>query len=434
MSLPKKTEPELEQAAGGGLMHRRAFLAGGALAVGAGAVAGLPHRAAAAGAIGPDQPLSMKTPGGPLRGYGLPSRFEEGVVRTVLQPYGELSPGAGVSMTPLQAMHGTITPNGLHFNRSHNGVPDIDPETHKLLIHGLVDRPLMFTMDQLMRYPTMTRTLFIECSGNSFFNSNLFPEAMQVPVGMIHGLVSCAEWTGISLAALLDEAGIKSEAKWILAEGADAAGMSRSVPIEKCLDDAMIALYQNGERVRPEQGYPMRLLLPGFEGNMSVKWLRRIKLTDAPTHTKDETSKYSETQPDGISRQFTYSMGVKSTITRPATGLAMQEPGLYEVTGLAWSGHGSVSKVEVSADGGTSWAEAALEGPVLPHALVRFRLPWQWDGGPATLQSRAHDTRGNIQPNHADWSRQYAAGQLYHCNAIQSWSITADGEIKNVFI
>ncbi len=433
MPLPEKPIPDLERDAGGGLMHRRTFLAGGALAVGASAVAGLPSQASAQGAIGPDQPLWMKTPGAPFRGYGLPSRFEEGVARHILQPYGELSPGAGVSMTPLQAMHGTITPNGLHFNRSHNGVPDIDPDGHKLLIHGLVDRPLMFTMDQLMRYPTVTRTLFIECSGNSFFNSNLFPEAMQVPVGMIHGLVSAAEWTGIPLAILLDEAGIKGEAKWILAEGADAAGMSRSVPIAKCLDDAMIAIYQNGERVRPEQGYPMRLLLPGYEGNMSVKWLRRIKLTDAPTHTKDETSKYTELQPDGKSRQFTYAMDVKSTITRPATGLAMQGPGLYEVTGLAWSGNGSISKVEVSADGGQSWAEAALEGPVLPHALVRFRLPWQWDGGPVVLQSRAHDTAGNIQPNRSDWSRQYAAGQLYHCNAIQSWSIAADGEIKNVY-
>jgi sulfane dehydrogenase subunit SoxC len=420
---------DLEPVAGGGLMHRRAFLVGGALAAGAAGIAS----ARAEGGIASDQPHTMRTSGSPLRPYGQPSKFEEAVVRTVLQPYGELAPGAGVSMTPLQAMHGTITPNGLHFNRSHNGVPDIDPEQHELLIHGLVERPLIFTLDKLMRYPTVTRTLFIECSGNSFFNSNLFPEAMQVPVGMIHGLVSSAEWTGIPLSTLLDEAGIDPSATWVLAEGADAAGMSRSVPLSKCLDDAMVALYQNGERVRPEQGYPMRLLLPGFEGNTSVKWLRRIKLTDGPTHTKDETSKYTETQIDGISRQFTLTMDVKSTITRPALGVAMSGRGLYEVSGLAWSGHGTIEKVEVSADGGVSWAEAAIEGQPQPHALVRFRAPWQWDGGPTVLQSRAFDTEGNVQPNRSDWSRLYAAGQLYHCNAIQAWSIAANGEIKNVF-
>ena len=423
--------PDLERAAGGGLVHRRALLAGGALVTGAMA---LPSTAAVAGAVGPAQPESMRIPGAPFRGYGQPSRFEAEVARGILKPYGELSPGAGVSMTPLQNLSGTITPNGLFFNRSHNGVPDIDPAAHQILIHGLVERPLKFSMDALMRYPTVSQICFIECSGNSFFNSNLFPEPMQMPVGMIHGLVSAAEWTGIPLATLLDEAGVKPEAGWILAEGADAAGMSRSIPIDKALDDAMIALYQNGERIRPEQGYPVRLMLPGYEGNMSVKWLRRIKLTAQPIHTKDETSKYTELMPDGQARQFTYPMEVKSVITRPATGLTMQGPGFYEVSGLAWTGHGRIARVEISADGGASWAEAALSEPNLPHALVRFSLPWQWDGGPVVLMSRATDEKGNVQPTRADWSAQYAAGQLYHCNAIQSWSIAADGEIKNVYV
>jgi sulfane dehydrogenase subunit SoxC len=376
----------------------------------------------------------MRVPGAPFRGYGQPSRFEDSVTRGIIKIYGDLAPGAGVSMTPLQSLNGTITPNGLHFNRSHNGVPDVDPEKHTLLIHGLVERPLKFDMDAMLRYPSVSRIYFIECSGNSFFNSNLFSEPKQMPVGMIHGLVSAAEWTGIPMATLLDEAGIRPEARWVLAEGADSAAMSRSVPIEKCLDDAMIALYQNGERIRPEQGYPMRLLLPGFEGNMSVKWLRRLKLTAKPTHTKDETSKYTDLMPDGKARQFTYPMGVKSVITRPAIGLAMRGPGFYEVSGLAWTGHGRIVKVEISADGGTSWADGALSEPNLPHALVRFRLPWQWDGSPVVLMSRATDEKGNIQPTRAVWSPQYAAGQLYHCNAIQSWSISADGEIKNVYV
>lgn len=364
----------------------------------------------------------------------MPSAFEEPVKRAVLKPYGDMAPGTGVSLTPLQSMHGTITPNGLHFERSHNGVPDIDPEQHEFVIHGLVDRALKFSMNDLLRYPTVSRICFIECAGNSFFNSNLFPEAMQVPVGHIHGLLSAAEWSGIPLSTLLDEVGVQPEGKWLLAEGADAAAMSRSIPMEKALDDVMIALYQNGERIRPEQGYPMRLLVPGFEGNMHVKWLRRLKVTDAPTHTKDETSKYTELTPDGSSHQFTYTMGVKSTITRPATGLKMSGPGFYEVTGLAWSGHGSIKRVEVSADGGQSWADATLSSPSLSKSLVRFSVPWQWDGSPSTLMSRAHDDQGHVQVPRDEWSRQYAAGQLYHYNAIQAWQIADSGEISNVYV
>jgi len=425
------SDDTLEFAAGGGLLHRRAFLAGGAVAAAAAALSG---HAAAAATIGDDAPSWMTGPGSGFRGYGEPAGQESTVLRTILKPYGDLAPGAGVALTPLQNLEGAITPNGLHFERSHNGRPGIDPDRHKLLIHGLVARPLKFTVESLLRYPMASRICFIECAGNSFFNSNLFPEAMQVPVGMIHGLVSGAEWTGIPLATLLDEAGLDPRGKWILAEGADAAAMSRSIPIEKALGDAVIALYQNGERLRPEQGYPVRLLLPGYEGNMSIKWLRRIKVTAGPTHTKDETSKYSDLMPDGKARQFTFRMGVKSTITRPATGATMRGAGLYQISGLAWSGHGRVARVEISADGGKSWAEAALDGPVLPMALTRFRLPWLWQGAPALLQSRATDEAGNMQVRREVWSAQYGAGHLYHCNAIQTWGIAANGDVSNVYI
>ena len=282
--------------AGGGLLHRRTLLTGGAAAVGAVAASGLSASTASAATL--DVPPWMQTPGAPFRNYGMPSAHEEAVQRGVLQPYGDLAPGAGVSMTPLHQLNGTITPNGLHFERHHNGVPDIDPAAHKLLLHGQVSRNLTFEVNDLLRYPMTSRTCFIECSGNSFFNA--FAEPQQMPCGMIHGLVSCSEWTGVSLAVLLDEAGVDPiRQSWLLAEGADSAAMSRSVPMEKAMGDAIIALYQNGERIRPEQGYPMRLLLPGFEGNMSVKWLRRLKVTDQPTHTKDETSKYTELMPDG---------------------------------------------------------------------------------------------------------------------------------------
>ncbi len=426
----KKWIPSDEVAAGGGLLHRRSFLQSATVVLGGMATAGLTMQEA----VAVEAPEWMKVPGTPLNEYGSPSIFEKHVKRAVLKPYGELAPGTGVSLTPLQHLRGSITPNGLHFERSHNGVPEIDPEKHKLLLHGLVERPLEFSMDSLLRYPMVSTICFIECAGNSFFNSNLFKETMQVPVGHLHGLISAAEWTGIRLSTLLEEVGADVKAKWLLAEGADAAGMSRSIPMEKALDDVIVALYQNGERIRPEQGYPMRLVLPGFEGNMCVKWLRRIKVQNQPTYTKDETSKYSDLRPDGTADLFTYTMGAKSTITHPATGLKMKGPGVYEISGLAWSGHGSVKRVEVSADGGRSWAEAELDEPVRSRSLTRFRLLWNWDGGRTILQSRTFDEKGNTQQTREAWSASYGAGQLNHCNAIQSFLINTDGSIANVFI
>ncbi|MEO6022939.1 MAG: molybdopterin-dependent oxidoreductase, partial [Burkholderiales bacterium] len=217
-------------------------------------------------------------------------------------------------------------------------------------------------------------------------------------------------------------------------EGADSAGMSRSIPMEKALDDVMIALYQNGEPIRPEQGFPMRLVLPGFEGNMSVKWLRRIKVTEGPIHSKDETSKYTDLLPDGKALQFTYTMGVKSVITRPSPLMKMGAPGYYEISGVAWSGAGKIKKVEVSADGGKTWADAALQEPVLDKSLVRFRVPWKWDGAPVLLASRASDEKGRVQESREKWKTQYSPANIYHYNAIQTWKVEANGEVTNVFV
>jgi sulfane dehydrogenase subunit SoxC len=423
-----------QRAARGGSIDRRAFLKRGMTLTGAVFAGGLTSTPAghAAEPIVPGAfPWQLK-PGEPFRGYGQPSRFQEPVKRTIFQPFGATAPGAGASFTPLQSLNGTITANGLHFERHHNGVPDIDPAQHRLLIHGMVKRPLFFTVQALQRYPMTSRICFIECGGNSFRNT--LPEPPQVTCGMIHGLLSCSEWTGVPLAMLLDEAGFDPKAKWVLAEGADSASMSRSVPMEKVLDDALIALYQNGEAIRPEQGYPMRLLLPGWLGNISVKWLRRIKVTDGPTHTRDETSHYTDLMPDGKARQFTHVMEVKSVITYPSGGMTMQGPGFYEITGLAWSGRGRIVRVETSVDGGENWAEAALQAPVLPQSLTRFRLPWKWDGSPAMLQSRATDDKGDVQETHKAWADHYSPANRYHCNAIQTWGVTAEGSIRNVYL
>jgi len=406
--------------AAGGLLDRRIFLTG-ALAAGA-----LPSSARA-------EPLSvppwMKTPGSPFTPYGQPSRFEGKVVRVWVNPPN--APGTGAARTPLHQLNGMITPNGLHFERSHSGIPDIDPDAHRLVIHGLVKRPLVFTMEALSRYPMESRIAFIECGGNGGALYQKDPPPLNCQA--LHGLVSCAEWTGVKLSTLLDEAGVDPAAKWILAEGADAAGMSRSVPLAKAMDDALIALYQNGERVRPSNGYPLRLLLPGYEGNMHVKWLRRIKATAEPMMTKDETSKYTILLPDGKSLQFVFPMEAKSVITQPSPGLTMQGPGLYEISGLAWSGYGKIASVEVSTDGGKTWAAAALQQPVLSMALTRFRIPWQWNGGLAVLQSRAHDDGGYIQPTRAELIAKRGNKTIYHFNGITSWSVAASGEVKHVY-
>jgi sulfane dehydrogenase subunit SoxC len=419
------TPSGLEGAAGNGLLDRRIFLAGGATAaIGS---AARPGTVLGADAL-PVEPW-MKVPGSPFVAYGQPSKYADKVARIFASAPG--TTGTGSSRTPHHLLDGTITPNGLHFERHHSGIPEIDPATHRLVIHGLVKRPLVFTVDALMRYPMESRIAFIECAGNSALLYQREPA--QAGVQPLHGLLSCAEWTGVRLATLLEEAGVEPRAQWILAEGADAAGMSRSVPLAKATDDALLALYQNGEPVRPANGYPMRLLLPGYEGNMHVKWLRRIKLTEGPTMTKDETSKYTILQNDGKSLQFCFPQEAKSVITRPSPGMNLREPGLYEISGLAWSGYGKIAKVEVSADGGDSWATAALQEPVLPKAVTRFRTPWRWSGGPATLQSRATDDSGYVQPSRSKLIAERGSRGIYHFNGIASWGVLSGGEVKHVY-
>ena len=408
--------------------NRRGFLKRGASLVAGAASAGLAQGATAPNLAGQSWERAY---GAGFTGYGQPSRFEQPVQRHIARPYGDLAPGSGAALSPIERLEGVITPSSLHNDRSHSGTPDIDPKQHQLLLHGLVGRPLTFSVDALLRYPMTSRILFLECSGNS--QRNLTPQPLQVPAGAIHGNIACSEWTGVPLRMLLEEVGLLSHAAWLLAEGADSAHMSRSIPIEKALDDALIALYQNGERLRPEQGYPVRLLLPGWEGNMNVKWLRRIKATDGPTYTKDETSKYTDLLPDGRALQFTFEMGVKSVITKPSATMTLTRPGFYEISGIAWSGAGRIRRVEVSSDGGTTWANAALHGEERPKALVRFRLPWEWTGQPAILQSRATDEKGQVQPARSEWVARYAPDNRFHNNSIVSWAVGGDGSVKNVY-
>lgn len=412
----------LEQIAGNGLLHRRAFLAGGASL--AGGLGFISVRAAP-----PDVPASMMVPGTGMQPYGERAEFERDITRTVGSLPGTV--GTGSSRTPLEHLEGIITPSALHFERHHNGIPNIDPDEHRLLIHGLVARPLIFDLETLSRYPLVSRIQFLECSGNSGVQNS--PQPAQQTAGGLHGLVSCSDWTGVPLGVLLEEAGARPEGRWILAEGGDAAAMTRSVPMDKVLDDAIIAIYQNGERLRPGNGYPMRLFLPGWEGNASVKWLRRIKVTSGPTMTKDETSKYSDLHSDGRSTLFTFPMGVKSVITSPSGGQGMKGPGLYQISGLAWSGAGRIRRVEVSADGGRSWAEADVPGPILDKALTRFRMAWRWDGSPSVLQSRAIDVTGAVQPTRDVLLAERGPNYRYHYNAIQSWRVTQSGEVGNVY-
>ena len=341
-----------------------------------------------------------------------------------------LGPQAGASSTPLQLLNGTMTPNGLHFERHHSGIPEINPARHKLTVHGLVARPLSFDYDALQRYPMQSRVLFLECSGNSYRNT--LTKAMDETAGGLHGLISSAEWTGVPLHYLLDEAGVDASAQWVVAEGADAAGMNRSVPLSLALDDAMIALYQNGEPLRRSQGFPMRLLIPGCEGNLSVKWLRSLKLLSVPAQTREETSKYTDLKLNGKATQFSLRMQIKSVITSPSGKMVLRQPGVYEISGLAWSGNGSIRRVEVSADGGRSWTEAMLQSEPGPMRAVRFRIPWRWQGQPAVLQSRAVDSAGNVQPTRAQALANVAPGFSYHFNGIQSWQVDSNGSVRNV--
>ena len=358
--------------------------------------------------------------GEPTTVYGRRSRYEKAArhLRTTK------TPEAASSRTPLADSQGIITPSALHFERHHAGVPAIDPAEHRLLIHGLVERPLILTVAEIKRLPAVSRIHFIECAGNggSEWGPKTAPDVQQS-----HGLVSCSEWTGVPLSLLLNEAGVREEATWLLAEGADACKMQRSVPIEKGIRDALVAYGQNGEAIRPEQGYPLRLVLPGWEGNTNVKWLRRIKVCDQPHMTRDETSRYTELLPDGRSRLFSFVMEVKSVITFPSGRQKLSGVGFHEIRGLAWSGRGAIERVEISTDGGESWQAAELQEPRLPMAFTRFRTPWRWDGGEAVLQSRAFDDQGYRQPAVKELIEARGRNSAYHNNGIKVWKVTSDG-------
>ena len=333
------------------------------------------------------------------------------------------------SRSPLQDFHGIITPSDLHFERHHAGIPNIIAENHELLIHGMVDRPMVFRMADLMRYPSVSRIYFLECSGNGggVYNRERMPT--EVTVQAIDGLLSTSEWTGIPLSWVLREVGVQPGASWILAESGDAAMMSRSVPLEKAMDDALLAYGQNGEAIRPEQGYPVRLFLPGWEGNINIKWLRRIEITDRPTMTRDETSKYTDPLRGGTARQFSFVMDAKSVITFPSYPYVLPDRGWWEIKGLAWTGRGGITRVEVSTDGGRNWVDAELQPPILPKATVRFRHLWNWNGREALILSRATDETGYVQPTvHQLWE---ARGERtsYHQNHQRAWKIASTGEV-----
>jgi sulfane dehydrogenase subunit SoxC len=333
-------------------------------------------------------------------------------------------PSPTSSRTPLHDLHGTITPADLHFERHHAGVPTIDPATYSLLIHGLVERPTVFSLDDVRRFPSETHVHFLECAGNLARGAG-----EQTTPQQLCGLTSQTEWTGVPLATVFREVGVLLTAKWFLAEGGDAALLARSIPVDKAFDDAMLAWAQNGEALRPEQGYPVRLLLPGWEGNSNVKWLRRIELADRPFMTREETAKYTEPLKDGTVRQFSFVIDARSIITYP-TFPARVRPGWIEITGIAWSGRGRITGVDLSTDGGRTWVPAGLQEPVLSKAHTRFRLMWNWSGEETVIESRATDETGYVQPTRARLIEARGAGAVpYHLNPVTGWRIRADGQV-----
>lgn len=399
-------------------VNRRAFLTGTAALLGVTATQALLPKLHAESPSVPEDPT--KVPGAPPSFYGQRSAFEQA----------QRLAGSSSSFTPLQDLHGIVTPASLHFERHHNGVPLIDPARHRLLIHGLVERPMFFTMDELKRFPAVSRVAFIECSGNS---AGEWQEPRGQTAQETHGLISTSEWTGVLLAIVLRELGMKPDATWMLAEGADAAAMTRSIPLAPALEEALLCYAQNGEALRPEQGYPLRLLIPGWEGNVCIKWLRRLKLGKAPFMSREETSHYTDLMPNGTARQFTFAMEAKSVITSPSGGQQIR-PGFVEIRGLAWSGQGRVTQVEVSTDGGKTWQKAQLQKPVLSKCHTRFRFPWRWDGRETILQSRCADETGYVQPSRQALVEIRGMNSIYHYNAIQSWKISRDGAVHNVHV
>ncbi|HEX8818444.1 MAG TPA: sulfite dehydrogenase [Archangium sp.] len=423
-------------------LSRRKFFGKALVAIGAAAAAGTATVSAAETAkqavrealdknLPPAVPEWNRILGAPIltQPYGLPSAYEKNIRRRE-SPGLTRTPHASVSFTPLQNLFGIITPSGLHFERHHAGMPGVDPHQHRLMIHGLVERPLLLSMEDLLRLPSVSRIHFIECGANTGMEwANVAVPTVQYT----HGMLACSEWTGVPLAVLLEEAGYDArKARFILAEGSDGAGLTRTIPIELALDDVLVAYGQNGEMLRPENGYPLRLLVPGVQGVSSVKWLRRLEVGDQPWNTREESLHYVDLLPDGLHRQYTWIQEAKSVITSPSGGQVLLDKGYYEITGLAWSGRGRVKRVDVSTDGGRNWRTARLQEPVLPKALTRFRIDWRWEGSPALLQSRVMDETGYVQPKLAQLRAVRGGKSIYHNNGIQTWRVAESGDVSNV--
>ena len=397
---------------------RRALLTGAAVAAGGVLLEKLPVVAQPTQPGAAPDPASVPGPGttptSARSPFESPARTPAGII-------------TGPAYSPIQDLTGTITPNDLVFERHHGGVAMIDPRRYKLLVHGLVDRPMIFTLDDLKQFPSVSRVHFLECSGNG---RTAYRDAKpEFTPQLVDGLTSNGEWTGVPLAVVLREAGVRKGAGWFLAEGGDAAKLSRSIPIEKAWDDAMIAYAFNGEALRPANGYPARLFLPGYEANTCVKWLRRIKLIDQPNMSRDETAKYTDPLPNDTARQFSFVMDAKSVITRPAAPMRIAR-GWHEISGLAWSGRGKIARVDVSTDGGSTWTEATLQEPILSKAHTRFRSMWEWTGGPAVLMSRAVDETGYVQPTRAAFAAARGRGTDFHFNHIRAWTIDRTGNVR----
>jgi sulfane dehydrogenase subunit SoxC len=416
-----------------GLTSRRGFLrsglaAGGALAAGA-ASAGAPQGNPAN--LPPNVADWTRTlgEGVAVRGYGKPSEFEKGIIRRDVE-WLTASRESSVSFTPLHALDGPITPNGLCFERHHSGIAEVDPGDYRLMLHGLVDKPLMFTLDDIKRMPRVNRAYFCECAANSGME---WRGAQLNGCQYTHGMVHCVMYTGVPLKTLLNEAGARSNAKWLLLEGGDSAAMTRSLPIAKALDDVLIAYRMNGEMLYPENGYPVRAVVPGWEANMWVKWLRRIELGDQPWHHREETSKYTDLLENGKARRFTYVMDAKSVITSPSPQMPVNhKSGFTVLSGIAWSGRGKIARVDVSVDGGRNWRTAKLDGPVWDKALTRFYFEFDWDGRELLLQSRAMDETGYVQPTKTELRTVRGVNSIYHNNGIQTWHLHKNGEVENV--
>jgi sulfane dehydrogenase subunit SoxC len=365
------------------------------------------------------------------RPYGRPSKHEAHVIRRDVE-WLTASRESSVSFTPLHDLDGIITPNGVCFERHHAGIAEVNPADYRLIIHGLVDKPLIFTLDDIKRMPRVNRAYFCECAANSGME---WRGAQLNGCQYTHGMVHCVMYTGVPLKTLLQEAGVKPSAKWLLMEGGDAAAMTRSLPIQKALDDALVAYRMNGEMLRPENGYPVRMVIPGWEANMWIKWLRRIEVGDQPWHHREETSKYTDLLENGKARRFTYIMDAKSIITNPSPQAPINhKSGFTVLSGLAWSGRGKIARVDVSLDGGRNWRTARIDGPVWDKALTRFYYEFDWDGRELLIQSRAIDETGYVQPTKGELRKIRGVNSIYHNNGVQTWHLHKSGEVENVEI